>query len=247
MNRFLIGILAFLVIAGEACRTSYQAEKKAHRIIFIQPDSGWLQGSGYDAAQQLIAPYKKKVDTETQLVLGTTETILIRQKPEGTLCNLAADAVKEKAEKLSYLQTDLCVLNYGGLRIPSIGKGDITTGKVFELMPFENELVVLDVRGTTLLTLFRLMALNRGWPISGATFRIADQQAVEIQIGGRPLDSLATYQLVTSDYLANGGDNAFCLKEALQRKDLHYKIRDAIADYIKLHSPLNLNLEGRVR
>ncbi|MFA6262224.1 MAG: 5'-nucleotidase [Bacteroidia bacterium] len=247
MNRVLPCILIFLILTGPSCGTVYRAEKKEHRNISIQPDSGWLQGAGYDAARQLIEPYKKKVDTETQLVIGSTEVILLRQKPEGTLCNLAADAVKEKAEQLAYQRIDLCVLNYGGLRIPSIGKGDITTGKVFELMPFENELVLLTVKGSTLKELFHIMALNGGWPVSGAAFRIKDQDAIEIQIGQVALDSAATYQLVTSDYLANGGDNASCLKEAIHRKDLHYKVRDAITDYIKLHSPLNLSLQGRIR
>lgn len=247
MNRVLPGILIGLIITGIGCRTGYRAEKKEYRNIAIQPDSGWLQGTAYDAVRQIIEPYKKRVDTETQLVIGSTDAILLRQKPEGTLCNLAADAVKEKAEQLAYQHIDVCVLNYGGLRIPSMGKGDITTGKVFELMPFENELVLLTVKGSTLIELFRLMALNGGWPLSGASFRIQDQDAVEIKIAQVDLDSTVTYQLVTSDYLANGGDNASCLKKAIHRTDLHYKVRDAISDYIKLHSPLHLSLQGRIR
>jgi 2',3'-cyclic-nucleotide 2'-phosphodiesterase (5'-nucleotidase family) len=55
------------------------------------------------------------------------------------------------------------------------------------------------------------------------------------------------YRLVTSDYLANGGDQATMLANPLKRINTGAKIREVITDYVRQNSPLNLKKEGRIK
>lgn len=197
-------------------------------------------------ADNLIAPYKQRLDSTVKVVVGMTDTILLREKPEGTLNNLSADAVLEAARNQYGKEVQFAVLNYGGLRISSIGKGTITTGKIFELMPFENQVCVLSIPGHKVRQLFDLVAANGGWPISGATCMIHADKADSVRIGGELIQDSSTYYLATSDYLANGGDLANMLQSPIKRIDTDMKIRDVISKFVQSHSPLHYRTEGRI-
>lgn len=129
------------------------------------------------------------------------------------------------------IKADLCLLNNGGLRA-TLPKGEITRGKIFELMPFENELVVLTLSGAQTKELFIVLAKFGGMPVSGINIGIADDRPDEVFINDIPFDSSKTYKVVTSDYLANGGGKLQFFNNPLKREDLGIKLRDAIIAYI---------------
>jgi 2',3'-cyclic-nucleotide 2'-phosphodiesterase (5'-nucleotidase family) len=201
----------------------------------------------YDSATHYyIAPYKAKLDSQMNAVVGVTQTTLVKERPEGTLCNLMADAAVWYAANHYRKKIDLCIMNYGGVRIPSIQAGTITVGKLYELMPFDNQLEVLELSGQTVKELLDFVAANGGWPAAGITMTIENGKATNILIGGEPLQIEKTYILITTDYLANGGDNASMLKTFSKRVNLDYKLRDAIIDYVKFTGTLNLTKNGRI-
>ncbi len=201
----------------------------------------------YDSTTHyFIAPYKQQLDAQMNVVIGSTRTTLLKEKPEGTLGNLMADAAVWYAAKNYPKPIDVSVMNYGGIRIPSIQAGPIAVGKIYELMPFDNMLEVLEVSGYTLNDLLQLVAANGGWPVAGIQMTITNNKAVDIMIGGTPLQLDKNYTLITSDYIANGGDNAAMLKNYMKRTGLNYKLRDAIMDYVRSVGELNTNNNGRI-
>lgn len=240
--RFLSALIGFLLIMA-SCSTPYVMSNKQASQVRIKADSLHLYDS---ATHYFIAPYKAKLDSQMNVVVGTTRTTLLKEKPEGTLCYLMTDAAMWYAGAHYDKKIDLCVMNYGGVRIPSIQAGNITLGKLYELMPFDNQLEVLEISGETLKELLQLTADNGGWPVSGLTMTIDNGIASAIYIGTDLLQPDRTYTLITTDYLANGGDKADMLKKYTKRTSLNYKLRDAIIDYVKFAGELNLTKNGRV-
>jgi 2',3'-cyclic-nucleotide 2'-phosphodiesterase (5'-nucleotidase family) len=116
-------------------------------------------------------------------------------------------------------------------------------------MPFDNLLILQKLKGDMLQQLLDLTASRGGWPVAGITMQIKDKKAVNVMVGGKPLDPDATYTTVNSDFVANGGDNADMLRNVPQITN-GYLMRDAIFDYIKkLKSGgknINAKLENRV-
>ncbi len=196
-----------------------------------------------------VLPYKLALDSEMDVALGVSEQVMEKGQPEGLLGNFVADLSLAEAN-LRYHPADghgidCCFLNNGGLRA-ELPKGTITKRKIFEVMPFENELVVLTIDGATMQRLLDFMAGKGGVPVSGLRFRIAGTHAESVMIGGKPFDSTATYKVVTSDYLANGGDNLFFLAAAQRRDRLDLKIRDAMISYIAAHPDIKVTTDQRI-
>lgn len=205
------------------------------------------------AAAAEIAPYRKKMDETMSEVLNVSEVAMTKDLPEGLLGNFVADLILKKANDY-YLPKDgkkvqLCVLNNGGLRTALPG-GEITRGKVFELMPFENELCVVTLSGKRLKQLFEYLAISGGAPVAGIKMGIEGGNPVHISINNEPFDSTKTYKVVTSDYLANGGDKYFFFKEPLNREHPGVKVRDAIIEFMaeekKSGRNLNSQFDGRI-
>ena len=115
------------------------------------------------------------------------------------------------------------------MRIRSLPKGDITRSKIYELMPFDNALVVLTLDSVAVSQFFNHIAPRGGWPIGGASFEIRNNKAENIKIGGDILRGGRTYTFCVSDYIANGGDSAEFFKNA-KRETLDKLMRDAFLE-----------------
>lgn len=180
----------------------------------------------------LIKPYKAQLDAEMNEVIGQVKFELTKGRPESTLGNFLADLLVIQASECTGQQIDFAAQNYGGIRVPAVGKGDITRGKVFEVMPFENMLSVLEVKGDIVNRIIQKMASSGGWPISKeVSFTIQDDQAGNITIHGEALDMNKTYIIGLPDYIANGGDNCDFLIDQ-KRLECNITIRDAIIKHI---------------
>ncbi len=98
-------------------------------------------------------------------------------------------------------------------------------------MPFENELVVVTMTSERIENLFDFIAAKGGVPVSGLRLTIDGQKAAQIKIGGVAYDSTKTYKVLTSDYLANGGDSYDFFLGA-PREGTGLKVRDAVINYL---------------
>jgi 2',3'-cyclic-nucleotide 2'-phosphodiesterase (5'-nucleotidase family) len=104
-------------------------------------------------------------------------------------------------------------LNNGGIR-SIIPKGNVTARTAYEVMPFENSTVVLAISGKVVLEIVDyIISEKKPHPLSGMSFTInSDGKPSNIKIGNNNLEEEKVYYVVTSDYLANGGDNMLFLK-----------------------------------
>lgn len=197
----------------------------------------------------LIAPYKRGVDTQMQVLIGHTDIPLSKAQPESTLGNFVADAMLVSARKLD-AKVVAAVSNYGGIRIPYIAPGPITRGKMYELMPFDNMLTIAEIPGHVLQQFCNAIAEHKGWPVSGISFAIKDKKAIDVQIAGAPINESLVYKVAINDYIARGGDNCDFL-QPLQKRYTSIFLRDGLIDYVAaLESqgkPLHPQLDKRIR
>lgn len=182
-------------------------------------------------------------------IVGIAEKTLEKKTPEGTLGNFMVDAFLAMAREKYGTRVDIAFLNDGGIRLNQLPAGNVTRGKIFELMPFDNLLILQKIKGDVLQSYLDLTASNGGWPVAGMTMQIKDKKAVNILIGDKPIDRNTIYTVANSDFLANGGDNAAMLRPIPQQAN-GYLMRDALFDYIiKLKSQgknISANQENRV-
>lgn len=197
----------------------------------------------------LLQPYADSVNRSMGAVVGVAAVNMEKKKPEGALCNLMADILRRKAAEHFDTVIDAAFLNYGAIRLPVLPAGNITLGKIYELSPFDNTLVVMRLTGKQLKAFADIQAAAGGWPCSGVRYLIRNNTAYELTVGSRPLDDTLIYSVATLDYLANGGDNCAMLR-SLPRKDRGILFRDAIISYIteqqRQGKLLSAQIENRV-
>ncbi|MES2849503.1 MAG: 5'-nucleotidase, partial [Bacteroidota bacterium] len=144
---------------------------------------------------------------------------------------------------------DASFINNGGIRLPSIAAGNITRGKIFELSPFDNMIVLLKVDGKTLHQFLDTVASKGGWPSAGCTYQLKYKRAVNINVDGKPIQDNSEYTIALTDYVANGGDNCDMLKTIPQQTN-GYLFRDAVIEYFadmqKQGKKLTAKIENRV-
>lgn len=179
---------------------------------------------------RLLAPYKLGVDTQMKVVVGRSDVPLTKSQPESTMGNFVADAQLAAAQQLDPAVV-FAAANYGGLRIPYLAPGNITRGNIYELMPFDNFLTIVELPGRTVQEFCDHMAARKGWPVSGISFVIQDNKATDIRINGEPLNENITYKAAINDYMAEGGDNCDMLRP-LRRRKTGLFIRDALFQYL---------------
>lgn len=179
-----------------------------------------------------ILPYKSALEKEMNSVLIMSDSVAIKDEPEGSLGNLVADLLLEKARVLALaknVSADVCLLNKGGLRAP-LPKGEITLGKVYELMPFENELVLVTLSPDKFKGMLNYIARSGGQPMAGMRMLINDSTFTDVMLDGKPLDYNRNYSVLTSDYLAFGGDKMRFFKDPVSVLFLNKKIRDVLVE-----------------
>ena len=198
----------------------------------------------------MIAPYKEKLDREMYQVIGELESELMKKQPESTLGNWVSDMIHVQTERYIGQEVDFAVVNYGGLRVPSLPAGELTVSQIFELMPFDNQLVILKVDGKVVQQFFQRMAERGGWPISySVRYEINEGTPVNIRIKDKAIEQDQIYKIAISDFVANGGDRCFFFRDQ-EREATNVLFRDAMLEFIQIASKdgqkLGAKVEGRV-
>ena len=191
-----------------------------------------------DSVENLrISPYRNQIAAEMNEVIGFADSGLVSRRPEGSLGNLIADILFQRAQSVMLdsfgLPTHACIINAGGIRA-SLPKGPVSVGQIYSIAPFENELVVLRISGAKMADLLNYIAKKGGEPVSNLHLLMRkDGSWVEASIANKPFDSRQNYYIVTNDYLAQGGDKMSFFSQPLERYDLHIKVRDALIEHLR--------------
>ncbi len=162
--------------------------------------------------EKVLAPYRAKLETTFGRVLCQSPGGLVRgRKGEASpLGYWMADLMRTAATKATGLTVDATLLNSGGLRA-NIRPGPVTVGDVYEVMPFENELVVVQMTGTDLIHAVKQGIERRGGePVSNLKAVVSGTpehpNCVVTFANGEAIVPTALYRVATSDYLAKSGD-----------------------------------------
>jgi 2',3'-cyclic-nucleotide 2'-phosphodiesterase (5'-nucleotidase family) len=220
---FFTAILSVLI----SCRTTYQPAK----VTYLSKDIVRQTARIDSTMLALLEPFKDSLDTKMSKIVVMLGNDLEKKQPQGTLGDMIADAMRMQAEKVYGKKVDVALMNSGGIRLPSVQTGIFTLGKLYEVHPFDNRLLIMSLSGDILQQLLDLTASRGGWPVSGMSMVIRDKKATDIMIQGAPLEKNRYYVVALSDYVAGGGDDAYMLK-GLPLEDKNYLLRNAIGDYL---------------
>ncbi len=240
-------LLFFLSIIVSCKKTEYSLIKIEGKQIAIF-DS--IQAD--ENIEAFIAPYKESVNKNLTEVLAYNTKDMIKTDGElnSTIGNMMSDIVMQEANPIFNKRTqkniDFVLLNYGGIRAP-IPKGDVTQRSAYNIMPFENEIVVLELTSASILKMLDYLSVAKtAHPVAGMEIEFNSNYELEnFTIQGKPLDSARTYFVATSDYLRNGGDNMLFFQEAVSETPIDYKLRNAIIDYFKKTDTLDFSVDNR--
>lgn len=245
MKRITLFILPLLLVA---CHKQLHVSSIQTEIIMIDSTLDAIQDSDYLA---ILAPKQQELQDKLSSVLGYAPEDMVAERPESKLMNWASDALYAMAAQLYPEHIDCAIVNRGGLRC-NWTAGDITMRNVFELMPFENELVVLQLRGRDLLDLCDSFA-RRGGECNSAQLRMTlhGQKAEDVTIDGKPIDPDRLYSVATSNYLATGTDGMEALTKAESTWTNHATMRELYIEYIQQctqqHMAIAAEIDGRTR
>ena len=251
LNRLLLATYLFLVIA---CSSQPNHQTGVYDSNFSIDSSLDQQAIQDTAFTNIINQYKLGLDAQMNQLVSVTSEAMMSGKPESLLSNYIADAMLAignefcKENKLGY-GVDLSIINNGGLRT-SLPKGEITTGKLFELLPFENKLVIVGMKGSDLQNVLKYIAVRDGEGVSGIMMGIKGDEAVDVKIGGKAIDLNKVYHVISIDYLINGGDGMNSFDKRENFRHMHMKLREAVIDHAKVLCKsgigIKADLDGRI-
>lgn len=157
-------------------------------------------------AEAILTPYRHSIDSIQSIKIGTARREFTTDTPG--LLNLISDFVADEGSKIAGKKVDLAIMNRGGIRC-GIPAGPVTQGRIMMMLPFDNRIRILEIKGSDLLEAFDIMASRGGDGISRSARAVIDptsHKCSSVTIDGEPIDPEKSYLVATIDYLANGGD-----------------------------------------
>jgi len=187
------------------------------------------------------------VDSVMSPVLGMSRVAMNPNRPESLLSNWAADVMVEGSTATGFPAADMGLVNIGGLR-NNMPKGIVRKGDIILISPFENSLVVLEMKGKDLLNLMQNIAAVGGEGVSSSVRLVIskDGKLISATINGEKISHKRTYTVATLDYLAEGNDKMYALKKAKKRHEIGLKTRDVMIESIIKHRIIDAKMEGRI-
>lgn len=210
------------------------------------------------SVERMLKPYSGKVRA-LNVVIGKLDGELRKSGVGGgSLGNFVTDGIRSQASAKLGKPVLLAVTNSGGLRKNTIAPGDLRAVDIFELMPFENALVQVDLKGEDLLKLLGVILESRDAQ-SGAKiqYRMNGEQAELVSAklidgGGQEteIDPNAAYSLITIDYLVNLASGRYAiLQRGKNLTPLGITLREALMNYVKAETaagrPIRATLDSR--
>ena len=231
-------IILFTVGAGLLACSS------VNTISLISDDSSnsdvLVQGTNLNSIDSIIAPYKTDLEAEMNEVIAYAEQSFEKGRPGGSLNNWSADALlQSQIENAKLSGPTFSLLNVGGLR-NTINSGDVTLGDIFKVMPFDNEIVWVEMPVESLEEIAEYLIASGGEPIAGAHLKNG-----KLEVDGVTADT-KTVWILTSDYLMNGGDKMNFFQKKISVTHPNELLRDAFIRMAKKQKMLVWSDELRI-
>jgi len=222
-----------IIILLSSCSSQFTIDHRKNEIIPVKSDSD-------STTNAIIMPYRLGIDSIMNEVLCNSDIEMTKGRPESLLGNFVSDLCLKQFSN----HADICIMNTGGLR-NILPKGEITKGDIYKLMPFENELVILELTKDEFKGLLEYIVSRGGEPFSGMKLEVKDNDIEYYFLNKFSFNNNNKIKVLTSDYLANGGDKMWFFKGKKQSK-LEIKLRDTIINYCKSNSNISSKIDGRL-
>lgn len=204
-------------------------------------------------SEQIIFPYRDSLSKSMHRVIGYADTTMSSIKPQGLLGNFVCDLlladIPAKPD-FQFLQNEICfsLLNTRGFR-STLAKGPVTVESIFNIMPFENTLLLVQMPQSSANAIATSVLEKKGQPISGNIhIKQTGDSTAELRYQNKPIDR--DFWVITTDYLVDGGDEMFFFSKAIKIIPVQLLLRDAIIQHIeqkqKNGQSLNAQLDGRI-
>ncbi len=250
LRSFSYSLLITCFLLTTSCKTNFVPTSFETQNISVSSNDNQLDSQ----VVQIYLPFKNDLEKDMGRVISISDKEMAKQRPESYLTIFLADMLLTEAKieaetgNLNLAPT-ISYLNYGGIRT-FLPEGKITVGNIFELMPFENEMVYLELSGAQIQEFLNYIADKGGDCIGGARFIISNEKAINIKIEGVTLDLNKKYWLATNDYVADGGDGLSVFTKRSELVKSGKKIRDLIIRHLEVKHKkgeiLSVELDGRI-
>jgi len=204
--------------------------------------------TGADLTMETYLHYlKQEKDKTMNQSIGISKEALTSFSPMSPLSNLLVDMlfdwgnnylVSNKKEK-----ADLALLNFGGIRA-ALPQGSITLGDIYQIIPFDNSVTFVSLKGSELRKMFNTFTERRNAPLANVQTIYSTGRLNSFTIGGVPLENDKVYTIVTINFLASGRDDF--LKNLSFESTLHLEklLRDVFIEEIRKKTALGVEIEG---
>jgi 5'-nucleotidase len=241
LNRFYQILFIGIALFATGCSSNYNYDN----IDYSRIDIVGLEDS---TLTDIINVYKDSIDLKLDNVIGFSKGLYTKDdyskiKFNSSLGNLIADIIFKQADSVFYKSfgnnIDFVLQNHGGIR-SSLLEGEIKLTDAYKILPFENEIVVLEISKEVFDEMV-LFLRNEKFPHPISGFSIMDDKALidkEKSLNDK-------FFLATNDYLLSGGDNMFFLERNSGVFNLGYSLRDAFIDYTINEEDLESKVDNR--
>lgn len=219
-----------LAILFLSCKPQYRIADTSWQIVEMN--------QSYDtplnpAMEAFVQSYKSQLDTQMKEVIGSSAQYMNYGRPESLLTNLTSDVMKAYGDEQLSTGADVAIMNVHGHRA-ALPAGAITIGTLYEIYPFDNTVIFLELKGSDLNAIFDAYALMGGAGISSnVQLVIAGQKIRSALVSGKAVDPDKVYHVVTLDYLAEGNDHMAAFRNAIGTTPTGITIRDLMIDWVK--------------
>ena len=192
---------------------------------------------------------KKKLEKKTGVVIGYCPEDMVSDMPQSPLSNFLTDILVEIAneycQKYHQEAVDFSLLNFGGIR-SSLHAGNVTVGNIFEIAPFENTMVIANIKGSELRKLFRRFKVKKCEPYSQqVSIQYVGDYLHRVYIHGQKIDNDKIYRMVTLDFILTGGDDILKDIEIGHVEHTGIVVRNAYINHIKKMTAEGKNITGK--
>lgn len=217
-----------LLITVVSCNNSEQVPSYQWETVEVGADVGHSE-----EMEAIITPYRNQLDSMMNETIGyATCDLTTEGKYESVLGTFVCQLMLHQSRLQYDFSVDAVLVNHeGGLRAP-IGQGPIMLREIYEVMPFENDVVLLGIPGDRLIQLIKHIGKTGHCMVYPVTYAVYMNRVESIMISGRPIVENQVYNLAISDYLANGGDGLHMLTDVNKLEVTPVKVRDMIVDEI---------------
>ena len=196
--------------------------------------------STHHTIENIVMPFRVDMEAQMDITIGNAAKTFenSRTKAETNIGNWMADILFKTG--FNYLEQNnisasphfcFSLLNKGGIRAP-LNAGNITIGNIFEIMPFDNEIVIVKLAASTVKQIINYLFSVNGQPVSNAVFYLSSNSG-KVEIGNQYYDYNGPVYVITSDYLAKGGDKMDFFTNAKEYWQTGILIRDALLNEVK--------------